>query len=263
MKDKIELLVTASIFAFLQTALGQTTLNGQTTVKGTVHARRDGNPLRGVSVLAVSGAGTATDSLGQYSIRLAVTDSIYFSWLGKVTDRFAVKNLHPDEPFDINLDEVNVRSLPALLVNGSKDYLQDSLIDRGQYQKVFDYEAKSGLQEKNLNQLGGLGLGWDLNNMFSPSNDSHTQALQQKLLETEQDKYINHKFNRSLVKKISGLEPPLLDSFMKAYRPRAETLQKFETDYEYYQWISDQAKLFREELKLLSALSIMFCRRLY
>jgi len=58
---------------------------------------------------------------------MAATDSIYFSWLGRVTDRFAVKNIPPDSTFDINLDEVNVRSLPALLVSGRPDYTQDSL----------------------------------------------------------------------------------------------------------------------------------------
>jgi len=213
MKVKYEILAIALIFTSLQTA------HSQTIIKGTVYTRRDGTALRGVSLFTVSGVGTATDSLGHYSIRLAATDSIYFSWLGRVTDRFATKDIQPDQPFDLNLDETNVRSLPALLVNGRWDYVQDSLNNRELYQKVFGYETKSGLQEKNVNQLGGVGLGWDLNNMFNPSADSHTQALQQKLLENEQDQYINHKFNRALVKRITRLEPPALDSFMMDYRP--------------------------------------------
>lgn len=242
MKVNYGALATALIFTFLQTA------HGQTMISGTVYARKDGTPLRGVSILTVSGKGTATDSLGHYSIPVAFNDSIYFSWLGKVTERFAVKDLKAGEPFDLNLDEVNVHYLPAISVNGPRDYQQDSLKNREQYQKVFGYDAKSGLQDKNLNQLGGFGLGWDLNNMISPSANAHKEALQEKLTENERDKYIDHKFNRSLVKRISGLEPPALDSFMKAYRPSVEDLQKFETDYEYYQWISTSAKIFKEDL---------------
>lgn len=257
MKIKHELLATVLIFVSLQTAYGQT------TIKGTVFTRRDGGPLRGVSVLAISGAGTSTDSLGRYSIRLTATDSIYFSWLGKVTDRFAINNIPPDSPFNINLDEVNVRSLPALLVSGPRDYTRDSLNNRAQYQSVFGYETKSGPQDKNMNQLGGVGLGWDLNNLLKPSDDSHTEALQQKLVENEQDTYINHKFNRALVKRITRLEPSDLDIFMKAYRPSYELLHNFETEYEYYQWISDQAKFFREQMNLLSAYRIVFWRGLY
>ncbi|HEY4967817.1 MAG TPA: hypothetical protein VII28_15535 [Puia sp.] len=72
----------------------------------------------------------------------------------------------------------------------------------------------------------------------------------------------DHKFNRALVKRITRLEPPDLDIFMKAFRPSYESLHHFETDYEYYQWISDQAKFFREQMNLLSAYRIVFWRGL-
>lgn len=248
--------VNYTLLAIVFILVSPQTASSQTIIKGTVYTRRDGTPLQGVSVLAISGAGTSTDSLGRYSIPVTDGDSIFFSWLGKVTDRFPAKNIRADESFDINLDEVNVHSLPAILVNGRRDYFQDSLKNRELYQKVFGYESKSGPQDKDLNQLGGVGLGFDLDNMFSPSADNHTQALQQKLMENEQDKYIDHKFNRTLVKRVTRLEPPALDSFMKTYRPSFELLHRFETDYEYYQWILDEAKFFREQWNLQSAFRI-------
>jgi hypothetical protein len=79
--------------------------HAQTIIKGTVYSRKDGIPLNGVSVLSVSGAGTMTDSLGYYNIRLVSTDSVFFSWLGKITDKFAVRNIRPNEPFNLNIDE--------------------------------------------------------------------------------------------------------------------------------------------------------------
>jgi hypothetical protein len=222
-------------------------VHAQVIIKGTVYSRKDGIPLSGVSVLGISGTGTTTDSLGYYSIRLASTDSIYFSWLGKTTDKFVVKNIPPDVPFNLNIDEVNIRSLPSFSFNGPKDYFMDSINNRSQYQKVFGYETKSGPQEKNGNQTDGVGLGWDLNTLLNPSADNRTQALQQRMVENEKDKYIDHRFNLALVKKITGLESPALDSFMKLNRPTYETLQGFETEYEYYQWISGSAKTFRDQ----------------
>ncbi len=114
------------------------------------------------------GYGTSTDSAGHYSIKLATTDSVYFSWLGKTTNRFAVKEIPANEPFDLNFDEVSVRSLPAYSVVGAKDYVQDSLNNREQYKKLFGYEGKDGVQDRT-NPGGTAGLSWDLDNMLSPS----------------------------------------------------------------------------------------------
>ncbi len=218
----------------------------QVQIKGTVYTRREGMPLRGVSVLSVDGGGTATDSLGRYNMSLASADSIFFSWLGKSTDKFAVKDISPNEPFDLNFDEVNVRSLPAISVNGPRDYMTDSFSNRTQYQNVFGYQAKSGPEEKYVNQASNFGLGWDMNNLLNPSADNRSQALQQRLVENEKDKYIDHRFNPALVKRLTGLESPALDSFMKSYRPTYDTLRAFETEYEYYQWISVSGKNFKE-----------------
>ncbi len=245
------LLIITFIFISAQNAYAQV------IIRGTVYSQKDGIPLSGVSVLSVSGSGTMTDSLGYYSIRLASNDSIYFSWLGKMTDKFVVRNITPDEPFNLNIDEVNVRSLPSFAFNGPKDYIMDSINNRSQNQKVFGYETKSGPQEKNANQSDGVGLDWDLNSILNPSADNRTQALQQRMIETEKDKYIDHRFNQALVKKITGLEPPALDNFMKLYRPSYESLQGFETEYDYFHWISESAKTFRDQWNRTIAIKLL------
>jgi len=252
LNNRVKCLLTATfIFIITQASRAQVIING------TVYSRKDGIPLRAVSVMGISGTGTSTDSLGYYSIRLASTDSIYFSWLGKATEKFAVKNIRPNEPFNLNIDEVNIGSLPSFSFNGPKDYIMDSIYNRVQYQKVFGYESKSGPQVKNANQSDAVGLGWDLKTLLNPSSDNRSQALQQRMVETEKDKYIDHRFSQTLVKKITRLEPPALDSFMKLYRPTYETLQGFETEYEYYQWISGSAKTFKEDWNRLIAIKLL------
>ncbi len=237
----IRVLITAlTLITFKQTA------GAQIFIQGTAHDRTGGNPLAGVSVLSVKGYGTSTDSAGHYSIKLATTDSVYFSWLGKTTNRFAVKEIPANEPFDLNFDEVSVRSLPAYSVVGAKDYVQDSLNNREQYKKLFGYEGKDGVQDRT-NPGGTAGLSWDLDNMLSPSADNRKQVVQQRIQENERDKYIDHKFNRSLVKRITHLESPALERFMEIYRPSYGQLQTYETEYEYYQWISAAGKAFEKD----------------
>ena len=48
------------------------------------------------------------------------------------------------------------------------------------------------------------------------------KKFQQRLEFTEQEKYINFKFNKIFVKRTTNLETPLLDTFMLWYRPTYE-----------------------------------------
>src|SRR5580658_1874098 len=110
---------------------------GQIEVRGTVYERTQIYPLAGVSVISTSGAGTVTDSLGHYSIRLHPADSLYFSYLGKPTLKFPAINIPTEWPFDMSL-EVDIQSLPVVLV-WPRVYRQDSLENRLEYQKIFEY----------------------------------------------------------------------------------------------------------------------------
>ena len=59
--------------------------------------------------------------------------------------------------------------------------------------------------------------------------------FQQRLLEQERDKFIDHKFNRGLVKRLTGLEGEELEKFMIIYRPTYEfTTGASEYDFQLY-----------------------------
>jgi hypothetical protein len=224
---------------------------GQVIIRGTVYDHSEGKPLPGVSVLAVSGAGTSTDSLGHYSIRLAFGDSLYCSWLGKVTVKYAVKDIPPEQPFNLTVEEISVRSLPVFSVfSADRNYYEDSINNRQHYGKSFDYESRGAADGFKMSQRGGFGVGLDLKSLLSPGDDNRALALQQRLEENEKDKYIDHRFNKALVKKITHLESPALDLFMELYRPSYDALHQFETEYDYYQWISNKAKNFTENRNL-------------
>ena len=228
------------IAAFALVLVGRVAF-GQVEIKGTVYDRSQLYALPGVSVMGVSGAGTMTDSLGRYSIRLPAGDSIYFSYLGKFTTKFAVKGLAPGYPFDMSL-QVWVDTLPTVLVR-PRDYHQDSLANREEYRNVFDYSPHY-LQNMKMERRGGMGVGINLDMLFDARSNRRMLALQDRLEWEEKDKYIDHRFTRALVRRITGLEPPALDTFMRQYRPSYETLKSFETDYEYYRYILDWSQFF-------------------
>lgn len=202
----------------------------QMEVKGTVYDKTRYFAMQGVSVLGTSGQGTSTDSMGHYKIRLGANDSVYFSYLGRQTARFPVKGLVAGYPLDISL-AVNIDSLPLVVVR-PKLYRYDSLENREEYRRVFEYEP-----DYFASGSGGVGLNLDM--LLSGRKNRQMLALQRRLLEQERDKYVDHRFNKTLVRKITGLERPALDTFMRIYRPTYEFILNCENDYEFYKYIKD------------------------
>jgi hypothetical protein len=210
----------------------------QVEVAGTVYDQSGHFALQGVSVMGTSGTGTATDSSGHYRIGLPAGDSIYFSYLGKRTEKFPVKDISYPEQFDMSL-QVHVDSLEPVYIR-SRNYQEDSLENRMEYRKIFDYDGPDVLGNSN----DGAGMGISLDLLFSGRRNRRMLAFRSRLLYDEQEKYIDHRFSRALVKRITGLEPPALDTFMRLYRPGYDFIRSFYNDYEYYSYILRSSKYF-------------------
>src|ERR1700744_1625811 len=231
-------LLMALLFLSVRTAFGQV------HITGTVYDESQRFAMVGVSVIGTSGAGTTTDSMGHYHISLPSGDSIFFSYLGKFTARFPVKDIPAGQPFDMEL-AVSIDSLPPVYVR-ARDYLTDSLQNRKDYAKVFDYQ-KNYLTGMKSNKGGrGLGVGIDFDMLLNGKAARRMEAFQKRLEEDEHDKYIDHRFTRAIVKKITGLEAPALDTFMREYRPTYEFIQSCATEYEFYHYIQEWGKFFNE-----------------
>jgi hypothetical protein len=203
--------------------------------------------MRNVSVMGASGAGTLTDSLGHYQIRLDAGDSIFFSYLGRSTAKFPVKDVPLGFPFDMSL-EVAVDSLPSVFVR-SANYREDSLANRKEYKKIFDYDADYLTGMKSNRRGAGLGVGLDFDLLLDGKKNRRMLAFQQRLEEEEKDKYIDHRFTKAIVKRVTGLQSPALDTFMRQYRPSYEFIQSCETEYEFYKYILDWSKFFEQDWK--------------
>src|SRR5580658_5939894 len=118
--------------------VGRHSAFGQIDVHGTVYDRSRYFAMPGVSVFSTSGVGTMTDSTGQYRLRVTRKDSISFSYLGRSTAKFPIRSIDINSPMDISL-AVAVDSLPLVVVR-PKAYRYDSMENRDEYRKIFDYD---------------------------------------------------------------------------------------------------------------------------
>lgn len=220
---------------------------GQVVITGTVYDKSQKYTMAGVSVLSTSGLGTQTDSTGHYRLRLGLEDSIYFSYLGKTTLRFPAKEINPDQPFDMAL-AVSIDTLPAAFVRGNNYYL-DSLETRKEYANVFNYGTPYFNSMKTTGR-GGMGVGLNMDLLFSAKQNRRMEAFQDRLVWQEQENFVDHHFSKAIVRHVTGLTSPALDTFMVLYRPTKGFIQSCETEYEYYHYLREWSGYFVDDWKV-------------
>jgi hypothetical protein len=223
--------------------------NAQVTISGTVYDITKKTPIEAVSVVSTSGKGTSTDSLGRYSITVRETDSIYFSFLNKPTPKYPVTAIQNPGAFDISIMR-KIHELPSVFVK-QRNYRLDSIQNRLDYAKIFNYE-KPGIKSSMTGIPGSVGVGLDLDefiNMFKFRQNKRTLAFQNRLLEQEKENYINHRFSKILVKKLTGLSSPELENFMTAYRPTYEMSVQL-NDLEFGQFIVNAFKYYKQGIRV-------------
>ena len=158
--------------------------------------------MEAVSVQSSAGRGTVTNADGYYQIRVTENDSIWFSYLGKSTQKFPVLRIVNPWQFDIAL-QVNVPVLREVKIR-PRNYRQDSLQNRQDYAKVFNFQKPT---LKTVTPQYGAAMGFDLQeiiNMFRFRRNRSMLAFQERLLLEEEEKYIDFRFNKALVRRLTG-----------------------------------------------------------
>lgn len=181
------------------------------------------NFVEAVGVISTGGRIAVTDSLGKYTIQAGADDSLYFIYNNKPTQKFAVNKIANTAQFDISL-HISVKSRYSLLkevVVYSKNYKQDSAENRENYGEIFSFK-KQGMQT-SISPGGGVGLDANaLINAFRFKRNKRLKAFQQRLEAEEKEKYIDYRFNKTFVRRITQLQGNALDSFLLWYRPTYE-----------------------------------------
>ena len=197
-------------------------MNAQTIpVSGVVYDISGRRPIEAVMVYSNSNI-AFTDSLGRYLINVKAKDSLWFSLFGKHTQKYTIDTIEDLQHFNIMI-HVTGYDLPEVRVRNSY-YKLDSMQNRADYAKFFNYSAPGLKLSNNQNLLGpnGLTIGFDLDeiiNMFRVKRNRNLQFLQNRLISQEQDKYINYRFTKRFVQKLTHLEGAELNKFMEYCRP--------------------------------------------
>ncbi|MBL7731583.1 MAG: carboxypeptidase-like regulatory domain-containing protein [Chitinophagaceae bacterium] len=215
-------------------------------VSGFVYDSSRNYPLEAVSVISSSGKGTTTNSDGHYMIEVTEKDSIWFSYLGKPTMKFPVLKMANPLEFDISL-QVSVPTLKEVKIK-PRNYRFDSMQNRQDYAKIFNYQKP---RLKTVTPQYGTGVGFDLDeiiNMFRFKRNRSIASFQQRLLLEEQDKFIDHRFNKALVRRLTLLTGTELDSFMRIWRP-SYTFTKAAGEYEFQYYIKEAYYRFKHSIK--------------
>jgi hypothetical protein len=196
------------------------------TISGIVYDISGRMPIEAVTVTSKFSR-TQTDSLGRYLITIQAKDSLTFSLFGKSTQKFGLDQIEDQRNFNIMI-HVTGFDLPEVRVRNSY-YRYDSIQNRMDYAKYFNYEPP-GLKLSNQQNFfgnGGVTIGFDVNeiiNMFRFKRNRNLQFLQNRLIYQEQEKYINYRFTKRFVQKLTKLDGPRLDVFMEYCKPSYPTL---------------------------------------
>ena len=205
----------------------------QYKVKGVVYDSSRLYRIESVTVLSSSGKGTMTDSLGRYQLDVGEKDSIWFSFLGKPTPKYPVLKIQDISRFDIAL-RLKVDVLEEVRVR-SRFYKEDSVRNRKDYASAFNFRRPNF---ESLVSVNGMGAGIDIQELirlFQFRKNKSMEKFRERLLEQEREKFVDHRFSKGLVKRLTGLDGEELTRFMATYRPSYEfALFTSEYDFQYY-----------------------------
>lgn len=221
-------------------------LRAQVTVSGTVYDVSKINLVENVRVVSTGGLFSITDSLGRYSIIAEPGDSLTFIYNNKPTQKFAVSSIKSFEQFDISI-KVPIKSRYSLLKEVkvfSRTYKQDSLENRQTYADVFEYKRPGIQSSMSPGGVAGADLG-ELINIFRFRRNKQLRSFQQRLEMQEQEKFIDYRFNKVFVKRITGITEPALNSFMRWYRPSFE-FTRMSSELNFIQYILNSSYRFNK-----------------
>jgi hypothetical protein len=153
---------------------------------------------------------------GSYRIQAAPGDHISFSSVGYKTDTITVTASLLTASCPIYLD-IRAQTLQAVRVGELSNYQLDSIDRRKEYAWVYEHDNTPRMAK---DRQGSDGVGVTLN-IFRNSSSAAKQRihLEKRLEKEEEDYYVDSRYNKDYVSKITRLKGDSLAEFMRKYRP--------------------------------------------
>ncbi|RYY39826.1 MAG: hypothetical protein EOO08_09150 [Chitinophagaceae bacterium] len=218
---------------------GASGASAQYTLKGTVYDSSRNYTLSSVLVSTSSGAAAISSLEGDYKIAVTDKDSVWFTFMGKSTVKYAVKTIRDLDQFDIAIRVTAAGSrykvLKEVVVFG-RNYRLDSLRNRQEYARAFDFQRPN---LSTMTSIGPSGAGIDINELirvFQFRRNKSAARFQARLMEEEEQRYIDHRFNKPLIMRLTGIDSSRVDAFQERFRPSLEFTQAA-SEYEFQRYI--------------------------
>jgi hypothetical protein len=200
-------------------------LNGdaQQFLTGKVYVKGSTDTLISVSIHNITAQRyDLSDEDGSFRVQAMPGDHISFSSVGHRTDTITVTASMLTASYPVYL-EIKAQTLATVRVGEFSNYQLDSLDRRKDYAWVYDHGNTPRMEK----QREGDGVGVQLN-VFRNSSAAakNRERLEKRLQKEEQDYYVDFRYNKDYVAKITHLQGDSLKSFMKKYRPSYDYCRK-------------------------------------
>ena len=160
---------------------------------------------------------------GSYRIQAAPGDHISFSSVGYKADTVTVTASLLTAAYPVYLD-VRAQTLQTVRVGQYSNYQLDSMDRRKEYAWVYDHENTPKVAR---DRQGADGVGVTLN-IFRNTSSAAKQRIKlgKRLEKEEEDYYVDSRYNKDYVTKITKLKGDSLAEFMRRYRPSYDYCRK-------------------------------------
>jgi hypothetical protein len=197
--------------------------NAQQFLTGKVYVKGSTDTLISVSIHNITTQRyDLSDEDGSYRIQATPGDHIAFSSVGHKTDTITVTASILTAAYPIYL-EIKPQTLTAVRVGEFNNYQLDSMDRRKEYAWVYDHGTTPRFDQDRK----GDGVGVQMNIFRNASTSAkQRERLEKRLQKEEQDYYVEFRYNKDYVAKITHLQGDSLKTFMKKYRPSYDYCRK-------------------------------------
>lgn len=181
-----------------------------------------------------------SDQGGNFRIEASDGDTLIFSSAGYQTDTLTITSSMFVGEYHIFM-EPRVVLLAAVRVGALSNYQLDSMERRKDYEWVYGRRGSTPVLDK---KKAGDGVGASMTLPSFSSGDRQIEKLRKRLVTEEEDFYIDSRFTREYVTRLTHLQGDALDQFMVKYRP-AYKWCRMATNTDMLLWINDSFKKFK------------------
>ena len=227
------------ISPLLLLSLFSLTCSAQQFLTGKIYKKNSTETLLSVSIHNITANRyDLSDEDGSFHIQAMPGDHIAFSSVGYRADTITVTASLLTAACPIYLD-IRPQELQAVRVGQYSNYQLDSMDRRKEYAWVYDHDNTPRFAR---DRQGSDGVGITMN-IFRNSSSAAKQRihLEKRLEKEEEDYYVDSRYNKDYVAKITHLKGDSLKEFMRRYRPSYDYCRKAAT-VDILVYISDSYK---------------------